>query len=64
MSGVGGGNLERVGAAGADDERDGCQIGRRNVEQVEVLEGLKPGERVITSDYTGFEKVERVVLGK
>ena len=29
-----------------------------------VLAGLKPGEQVITSDYTGFEKVDRVVLTK
>ena len=40
------------------------RIGRRNADQVEVLAGLKPGERVITSDYTGYEKVERVVLTK
>jgi HlyD family secretion protein len=38
------------------------KIGRRNADQVEVLEGLRPGERVITSDYTGFDKVEQVVL--
>ena len=44
----------------ADKRR--IRIGRRNAEQVEVLSGLKPGERVITSDYTGYEKVERVVL--
>jgi hypothetical protein len=31
---------------------------------VEVLSGLKAGERVITSDYNGFEKVDRVVLAK
>jgi HlyD family secretion protein len=46
----------------ADKRR--IKIGRRNAEQVEVLSGLKPGERVITSDYTGYEKVERVVLTK
>ncbi|MDB5417505.1 MAG: transporter permease [Phenylobacterium sp.] len=38
------------------------RIGRRNAEQVEVLSGLGPGERIITSDYTGYEKVEQVVL--
>jgi HlyD family secretion protein len=45
-------------------EKRRIRIGRRNAEQVEVLSGLRPGERVITSDYTGFEKVERVVLTK
>ena len=24
--------------------------------------GIQPGERVITSDYTGFDKIERLVL--
>jgi HlyD family secretion protein len=43
-------------------DRRSIRIGRRNADQVEVLSGLKPGERVITSDYTGFEKVDRVDL--
>jgi len=29
---------------------------------VEILSGLRVGERVITSDYTGFDKVDRIVL--
>jgi len=64
--------LERTGGAwamvvsadGGHADRRRIRIGRRNAEQVEVLSGLRPGERVITSDYTGFEKVERVVLTK
>jgi HlyD family secretion protein len=43
-------------------DRRRIRIGRRNADQVEVLSGLKAGERVITSDYTGFEKVDRVDL--
>ncbi|HEY3889851.1 MAG TPA: hypothetical protein VGL73_14835, partial [Caulobacteraceae bacterium] len=43
-------------------DRRRIRIGRRNADQVEVLAGLKPGERVITSDYTGFEKIDRVDL--
>ncbi|MDB5495957.1 MAG: hypothetical protein JWP86_3294, partial [Phenylobacterium sp.] len=43
-------------------EKRRIKIGRRNAEQVEVLSGLRAGERAITSDYTGFEKVEQVVL--
>jgi HlyD family secretion protein len=30
------------------------RLGRRNATSIEVLEGLDPGERVITSPYTGF----------
>lgn len=36
------------------------RLGRRNTEQVEILGGLKAGDRVITSDYSAFEKVDRV----
>ncbi len=56
--------LERTGGdwvmvaapSGGRAEKRRIRIGRRSAEQVEVLAGLKPGERVITSDYTGFEK--------
>ena len=47
---------------GRHADRRRIKIGRRNADQVEVLAGLKPGERVITSDYTGLEKVDRVDL--
>lgn len=53
-----------VDASGRRADRRRIQIGRRSAEQVEVLRGLKAGERVITSDYAGFEKVDRVVLAK
>jgi HlyD family secretion protein len=49
-------------ASGRRADKRRIRIGRRNAEQVEVLSGLRPGERVITSDYTGYEKVERVIL--
>ena len=51
-------------ARGGGAEKRRIRLGRRSAEQVEVLGGLKPGERVITSDYTGFDKVERVILTK
>jgi HlyD family secretion protein len=51
-----------VDPSGRFAERRRITIGARNAEQVEVLSGLRPGERVITSDYTGFEKVDRVNL--
>jgi HlyD family secretion protein len=40
------------------------RLGRRNSEFVEVLDGLQPGERVITSPYTGFADKDRLDLGK
>jgi HlyD family secretion protein len=53
-----------VDADGRHAERRRIKIGRRNAGQVEVLSGLKPGERIITSDYAAFEKVDRVDLSK
>ena len=45
-------------------ERRRIKIGRRNADQVEILNGLGAGDRVITSDYTAFEKIDRVDLTK
>jgi HlyD family secretion protein len=38
------------------------RLGRRNADHIEVLEGLEPGERVITSPYTGFADKDRLDL--
>ena len=60
-----GGDWVFVVAPGGDHaDRRRIKIGRRNSEQVEVLSGLRPGERVITSDYQGLEKIDRVDLAK
>lgn len=45
-------------------ERRRIKVGRRSAEQVEILGGLTAGDRVITSDYAAFEKVERVDLAR
>lgn len=38
------------------------RLGRRNADYIEVLEGLEPGERVLTSPYTGFAERDRLDL--
>lgn len=38
------------------------RLGRQNPEFYEVLEGLEPGEKVITSSYESFGNMERLVL--
>lgn len=43
-------------------QRRRIQLGRRNAEQVEVLAGLAMGERVIVSDYTGLDRIDRIDL--
>jgi len=36
------------------------RLGRRNSDYIEVLDGLEPGEKVITSPYTGFADKDRL----
>ena len=38
------------------------RIGKQNSRYYEVLEGLQPGEKVITSNYDSFGEAERIVL--
>jgi HlyD family secretion protein len=42
--------------------RRDVRFGRRNPEGIEVLEGLREGERVITSGYEGLERFDRIRL--
>ena len=43
-------------------DRRAIVIGRRNPEQVEITSGLRPGERMVTSSYAGFEKSTHLIL--
>jgi HlyD family secretion protein len=47
---------------GRSAERRAVKLGRRNPDQIEVLAGLVPGERVITSSYTGFADKTRLTF--
>jgi HlyD family secretion protein len=49
-------------ADGRSAQRRRIKVGRRNAEQVEILSGLSAGERVITSDYNGLERIDRIDL--
>lgn len=51
-----------VAGDGTSAERRRIEVGRRTVEQLEILNGLAVGEQVITSDYAAVEKAERVLL--
>jgi HlyD family secretion protein len=48
--------------SGAEAVRRPVKIGRQNPQFYEVLEGLKPGEQVITSGYEMFGDNERIVF--
>ncbi len=51
-----------VAKNGSEAHRRTIKVGRRNAEQVEVLANLTAGERVIVSDYTGLERIDRIDL--
>ncbi len=47
---------------GRSAQRRQIKVGRRTAEQLEILGGLEPGERAVTSDYTGLDRADRIVL--
>ena len=51
-----------VDADGTTASRRAVKLGRRTPESVEVLGGLKPGDRVVTSDYTGLDRIDRLAI--
>lgn len=58
-----GGNWVYVlGAGGSEATRRPIRLGRQNPQVFEVLEGLEPGERVITSSYDNFGDMDVLVL--
>ena len=51
-----------VAPDGSEAIRRTVRLGRRNTDFIEVLDGLEPGEKVITSPYTSFVGMDRLVL--
>jgi HlyD family secretion protein len=51
-----------VKPGGGRAERRAIAIGRRNPNQVEVAKGLRPGERVVVSSYSGLEPYKHLIL--
>ena len=43
-------------------EKRRIKIGRRTIEQLEVLSGLAAGDKVVISDYAGLDRTDRLVL--
>jgi HlyD family secretion protein len=59
---TGGNWIYVVDPSGEFATRRAIRLGRQNPNYFEVLEGLEPGERVITSGYDGFGDNERLIL--
>jgi HlyD family secretion protein len=47
---------------GRSAERRAIKVNRRSAEQLEIADGLKPGETVVISDYSSYERVDRIAL--
>ncbi|MFQ5347354.1 MAG: hypothetical protein ACE5ED_05875 [Rhodothalassiaceae bacterium] len=59
---TGGNRVFVVAPDGRSAVKRTVRTGRRNARYIEVLEGLEPGERVITGPYTGFTDMDRLEL--
>lgn len=51
-----------VAADGTEAVRRSVRLGRRNTDFIEVLDGLEPGERVVTSPYTSYVGMDRLTI--
>ena len=47
---------------GNSAEKREIRIGRQNPKYYEITEGLSPGERIITSNYTDFGEADRILI--
>jgi HlyD family secretion protein len=59
---TGGNWLFVVSPDGTEAIRRSVRLGRRNTDFIEVLDGLEPGEKVITSPYTSYADMHRLTL--
>ncbi len=49
-------------ADGSEAVKRDIELGRRNSSYIEVVKGLKAGEQVVTSSYSGFEDIDRLKI--
>ena len=59
---TGGNWIFKVSADGTKAYKTDVRLGRQNPDYYEVLEGLKPGDKVITSSYEGYENMGELEL--
>jgi HlyD family secretion protein len=61
---TGGNWIFKVSDNGKTAYRVDIQLGRQNTDYYEVLQGLKPGDKVITSSYENYGTMQELVLEK
>ena len=61
---TGGNWIFKVSEDGKTAYRVDIQLGQQNTDYYEVLSGLKPGDKVVTSSYENYGNMQILVLGK
>ncbi|HYG37641.1 MAG TPA: efflux RND transporter periplasmic adaptor subunit [Cytophagales bacterium] len=61
---TGGNWIFKVSEDGSTAYKVDIQVGRQNPDYYEVLQGLKPGDKVVTSSYENYENMQELVLKK
>lgn len=61
---TGGNWIFKVSEDGKTAYKVNIQLGRQSIDLYEVLEGLNPGDKVITSSYENFGNIQELVLNK
>lgn len=59
---TGGNWIFKVSDDGNSAYKVDIQLGNQNTENYEVLQGLEPGDKVITSSYSNYKNIEELVL--
>ncbi len=59
---TGGNWIYVLDSSGSQATKRNIRIGRQNIHHYEVLEGLEPGEKVITSSYDAFGAKDRLIF--
>ncbi len=61
---TGGNWVYKLNSDGSMAYRVDVQLGRQNPDYYEVLSGLQPGDKVVTSSYENYEKMQELVIKK
>jgi HlyD family secretion protein len=61
---TGGNWIFKVSKDGSTAYKVNIQLGNQNTDAYEVLQGLEPGDKVITSSYENYENMQELVLKK
>jgi HlyD family secretion protein len=61
---TGGNWIYKLNEAGTIAYKVDIQLGRQNPDYYEILQGLKPGDKVVTSSYENYGDMQELVLGK